>query len=262
MPFFPPLKKGEKVGFQRPLLEGGGACRAQSGVSVCVGVRRPGPGLMRPLPKVGVDAISFTLGMPSSSAQLTRILKSWSSGDESALEQLTPLVYAELRRIAAFNMSNERVGHLLQPSALVNEAFVRLLGRENVEWVSRAHFYAHSARLMRQILIDFARAQETEKRGGRPSYVDISSISDLPGDQGRPVAFLDLDSALKELAELDQRQAKIVELRYFGGLEIPEITAVLGVSDRTVRRDWQFARAWLYSRLKPESLSAGAVGSP
>lgn len=189
---------------------------------------------------------------PLSAVELTRILKDWSGGDASALERLTPVVYAELHRLAQRNMAAEREGHLLQPSALVNEAFLRLMAGGPVEWSSRTHFFAFSARLMRQILIDFARAQGRNKRGGRTPHVDLSGIRDLAAaPDSNPVDFVDLDAALHDLAALDERQAKVVELRYFGGLENAEIAAVLGVSEPTVVRDWRFARAWLFDRLQP-----------
>jgi RNA polymerase sigma factor (TIGR02999 family) len=147
-------------------------------------------------------------------------------------------------------MARDREGHVLQPSALVNEAFLRLLGGAPVEWASRAHFFAVSARLMRQILIDFARAQETGKRGQRSAHAVLSDVTELVREDAPPVDFLDLDVALEELATLDTRQAKVVELRYFGGLENAEIANVLAVSEPTVVRDWRVARAWLYDRLR------------
>jgi RNA polymerase sigma factor (TIGR02999 family) len=182
---------------------------------------------------------------------LTRMLKAWSGGDQAALERLTPIVYAELRRLAARKMSREREDHLLQPSALVNEAFVRLLGGAPVEWASRAHFFAVSARVMRQILIDFARAQDRGKRGHRSPHALLSDVTELVRRDAPPVDFLDLDKALEELARLDARRAQVVELRYFGGLENPEIASLIGVSEPTVVRDWRVARAWLYDRLTP-----------
>ena len=194
----------------------------------------------------------------SATGELTRILNAWSGGDQSALAQLTPMVYAELHRLAGRTMAREREGHVLQPSALVNEAFLRLLGGAPVEWASRAHFCAISARLMRQILIDFARAQETDKRGNRSAHTNLSDVMELAYRDVRPVDFLDLDAALEDLARLDARQAKVVELRYFGGLENAEIASVLGVSEPTVVRDWRVARAWLYDRLQ----SAGRAGPP
>jgi RNA polymerase sigma factor (TIGR02999 family) len=186
--------------------------------------------------------------------ELTRVLREWSAGEESALERLAPVVYAELHRIAARKMAGERDGHLLQPSALVNEAYLRLMAGEPVEWNSRTHFFAYSARLMRQILVDFARAQAAERRGGARRQADLSGIQDQ-GAAARPVDFLDLDRALEELTELDARQQQVVELRYFGGLEVPEVAAVLAVSEATVVRDWRIARAWLFDRLWPENSS-------
>lgn len=178
------------------------------------------------------------------------MLQAWSSGDASALERLTPIVYAELHRIARCNLVGEREGHLLQPSALVNEAFLRLMGDAPVEWANRAHFFAFSARLMRQILIDFARAQDTAKRGFRSPHLDLAVAHDAVASQPSPVDFIDLDQALSELAQFDTRQAQLVELRYFGGLDNAEIASVLGISEPTVVRDWRFARAWLYDRLQ------------
>ena len=185
-----------------------------------------------------------------SSVALTRMLKAWSGGDRSALDSLTPVVYAELHRLAQYNMAGEREGHLLQPSALVNEAFVRLMRGAPVEWASRAHFFAVSARLMRQILIDFARAQNTGKRGNRAPHVDISEIKDAPGKAGSPVDLIDLDAALEDLSGLDARQAQVVELRYFGGLSIEETAEVLGISPATVKREWGTARLWLLQQME------------
>jgi RNA polymerase sigma factor (TIGR02999 family) len=178
------------------------------------------------------------------------MLKAWGAGDASVLDRLTPVVYAELHRIARRNLAGEREGHLLQPTALVNEAFVRLLGEAPVEWASRAHFFGFSARLMRQILIDFARRQATGKRGRRSPHVDLSAAGAVPANQSDPVDLIDLDQALDELAQLDARQAQIVELRYFGGLGNAEIAGILGISEPTVIRDWRVARVWLFDRLQ------------
>jgi len=191
------------------------------------------------------------------SVELTQMLKAWSEGDATALERLTPIVYAELHRLARFNLAGQADKHLLQPSLLVNEAFVRLMGGAPVEWASRTHFFAVSARLMRLILIDFARAQDTGKRGHHTPHVDLSDVKDLPRRAASPVDFIDLDAALEELSRLEPRQAQVVELRYFGGLENAEIAAVLKISEPTVVRDWRVARAWLYSRLQPGSAHSG-----
>jgi RNA polymerase sigma-70 factor, ECF subfamily len=182
---------------------------------------------------------------------LTRLLQAWSGGDKGALEQLTPIVYAELHRLALHQMRGERAGHVLQPSALVNEAFMRLLGHAPVDWANRNQFYAVSARLMRQVLIDYARRQNRSKRGAGGRPVTLSAAGDLSTPQpGFAIEdLITLDECLIRLAELDARQAEVVELRFFGGLENAEIAAVLGVSEQTVTRDWRVARAWLFHAL-------------
>jgi RNA polymerase sigma factor (TIGR02999 family) len=171
-----------------------------------------------------------------SAADLTRLLKAWNRGDAAALEELTPIVYQELHRLARLQMADERPGHMLQPSALVNEAFLRLTRNAPVEWES-----------LRQVLIDFARAQGTRKRGERVQHLDVADLRDavLPASGGLdPVDLVDLDEALDRLASLDGRQAQVVELRFFGGMENGEIAAVLGISEPTV------IRAWLYDTLQ------------
>lgn len=189
------------------------------------------------------------------STDVTRLLRAWGDGDRSALERLTPIVYAELHRIATRSMAAERHGHVLQPSALVNEAFLRLVGDAPVEWANRNQFFASCARLMRQILIDFARAQQTAKRGHRSPHVDLSAVCEMPVNWPDPINLIDLDQALLQLAQLDGRQAQVVELRYFGGLDNTEIAAVLGISEPTVTRDWRLARAWLCHALEPRPAS-------
>ena len=176
---------------------------------------------------------------------VTRILREWSAGDRDALERLMPLVYAELRRIAAAKMSREQHGHLLQPSALVNEVFVRLATGAPVDWQDRAHFFAYSARIMRNVLVDMGRRQTLPE-------ADLSGFGGASVREPARAEFLDLDAALTQLTQLDARQAQIVELRYYGGLSITEVAAVLGISEPTVNRDWQTARAWLYRRLRPK----------
>jgi RNA polymerase sigma factor (TIGR02999 family) len=188
----------------------------------------------------------------TSSHKLTRLLQAWSSGDASALEQLTEIVYAELRRLASNSLRAERTGHVLQPSALVNEAFLRLMSGKQVEWQDRAHFFGVAGRLMRQILVDFARARATAKRGKGESHLDLSHV-DLAAGGSTSVDLLDVDAALEELARLHPRQASVVELRFFAGLQNTEVAECLGVSDDTVLRDWRTARAWLYSRLQGEA---------
>ena len=190
-------------------------------------------------------------GVRVSPVALTVLLKAWSGGDSAALEQLTPIVYAELHRLAQVSMSREREAHVLQPSALVNEAFVRLMGGAPVEWESRKHFFAVSARLFRQILIDFARAQSAGKRGEGSPHIELTEAHEMPELMQHPVDFVDLDAALNDLSQLAPRQAQVVELRYFGGMENSEIASVLGTSEPTVVRDWRAARAWLFARLQP-----------
>lgn len=184
--------------------------------------------------------------------EITRLLVAWSDGDESALEGLTPLVYEELHRLAHHYMSRERPGHALQTTALVNEAYLRLIDWKNVHWLSRAHFFAVSAQLMRRILVDFARSQGYAKRGGGALQVTLEEGL-VSGEKGTDIVAL--DEALRSLAELDERQSKVVELRFFGGLSIEETAEVLKVSEGTVRRDWSLARAWLHRELVaiPES---------
>jgi RNA polymerase sigma factor (TIGR02999 family) len=185
------------------------------------------------------------------SVQLTQLLKAWSEGDESALNSLFSSVYGELHRLAEHHMSGEREEHLLQPSALVNEAFVRLTAGAPVEWDSRTQFFGFSARIMRQILVDAARARHAAKRGYDQTRLDLSGLHDMRQATPAPVAVMDLNVALDELAALDARQAKVVELRYFGGLENAEIATVLSISESTVIREWHIARAWLFNRLRP-----------
>lgn len=165
------------------------------------------------------------------------------------------MVYAELHGLARRYMADERAGHVLQPSALVNEAFARLMHDAPVEWENRRHFFAVSARLMRQILIDFARAQSTQKRGQRAGHLDAAQVRNLALDNGGLdlADLVALHEALNRLAELDARQAQVVELRFFGGLDNKEIATLLDVSEPTVVRDWRMARAWLYNALQAEA---------
>src|SRR6185437_10867969 len=183
---------------------------------------------------------------------LTRLLNAWNAGDASALERVTPVVYQELHRIARIHLTRERDGHLLQPTALINEAFLRLMGGASVEWAGRAHFFAVVARMMRQILIDFARSMQRTKRGSRVPHLALSFAEDQEHPQASPVDILDVDAALQDLAKRNPRQAQVVELRYFGGLENAEVGEVLGISEPTVRREWRLARARLYARLQPK----------
>jgi RNA polymerase sigma factor (TIGR02999 family) len=182
--------------------------------------------------------------------EITRLLLAWGEGDELALAALTPLVYAELRRRAHRYMGGERAGHTLQTTALVNEAYLRLVDSQNVRWQNRAHFFAVSAELMRRILVDFARARGYQKRGGGAPHVELDETAVVANDRGAEMVAL--DEALKALAELNARQVRVVELRYFGGLSDAEIAEVLDVSVGTVRRDWTLARAWLKRELSKQ----------
>lgn len=183
----------------------------------------------------------------SSSGEITNLLHRLVSGDRSAEPELIPKVYAELRRLAARHLSNERKGHTLQPTDLVHEAYLRLVGQKISTWTDRAHFFGVAARLMRQILVDYARRQAAEKRGGTEVRVELDE--GWLADAGQCRLVSDLDTALMELKKFDERQARIVEMRFFGGLTEEEIAVVLGTSSRTVKRDWVMARAWLHNAL-------------
>lgn len=183
--------------------------------------------------------------------EVTQLLADWGRGDRAALEKLVPLVHAELRRIAGRQMSHERPGHTLQATALVNEAYLKLAGRQGFEWQNRAHFFAVAAQVMRHILIDHARAHARDKRGGGAIQVSLNDAAVLAEDQAEH--FVALDEALRTLEQVDPQKGRIVELRYFGGLSIEDTADVLNISPRTVRREWQRARAWLYRMISEGS---------
>lgn len=184
---------------------------------------------------------------------VTQLLKSWSAGDEEALEKLTPLVYGQLHQIARRYMRAERSGHTLQATALVNEAYLKLVDSGKVNWQDRAHFFAVSARLMRRILIDFARSRGYLKRGAAIAHI---CIEDAPSLCNEPdVNLVALDDALKTLSAIDERKSKVVELKFFGGLNVEETAEVLGVSSDTVIRDWRLAKMWLLRELSREKAS-------
>ena len=193
---------------------------------------------------------------PSESVDITGLLKAWGQGDQGALEQLTPLVYARLRRQARRYMRRERSGVTLQSTALVHETFLRLVNTHDVDWHDRVHFFALTAQIMRRILIDAARARAAAKRGGAAARADHSSPIDLdqiPTDDSRAADTLcALDDALEGLARIDPRRAKVIELRFFGGLSVEETAGVLEVSPQTVMRDWRLARAWLARELRDD----------
>ncbi len=182
-----------------------------------------------------------------SQPDVTELLLEWRQGDSRALERLTPIVYGELRRIAHRYMQNEREGHTLQTTALVNEAYVRLVGHERIEWQNRAHFFGVMAQVMRHVLIDHARSRSSAKREGLSRHVPLEDSAAMT--ETRAAELVALDEALNELAELDPRKSRVVELRYFGGLSLEETANVLEISVMTVRRDWRAAKAWLYKKV-------------
>ena len=186
-----------------------------------------------------------------SSHEVTQLLLAWSDGDRAALDQLIHLVYEELRRLAKRQMGGERPGHTLQTTALVNEAYLRLIDSSRVQWQNRAHFFAISAQVMRRILVDFARARHNLKRGGRAPQVSLAEALEVAQEQGADLVAL--DDALKTLATLDPRQSQVVEMRFFGGLSVEETAEVLKVSPETVKRDWRLAKVWLLRELSKNS---------
>jgi RNA polymerase sigma factor (TIGR02999 family) len=184
------------------------------------------------------------------SLETTQLLRAWSNGDEAALAQLTPRVYDQLRRIAGHHMQNEQPGRTIQTTALVHEAYLKLIDAKNVDWRDRAHFFAVSSQIMRRILLDRARRRTAAKRGGNFPRVNLDEIPDL--SSGRASELIALDDALNRLAEFDARKARVVELRFFGGLSAEETALVLKISSETVLRDWKLARAWLLDALGGE----------
>jgi len=188
--------------------------------------------------------------MATSPHDVTRLLKKWSGGDQSALDQLMPLVHQELRRMAHQYMQREKPGNMLQTTALVNEAYMKLVDQTQIDWQSRSHFFGIAARLMRRILVDQARNQHRLKRGGHALQISLSEAESVLHEQA--VNVIALDDALTTLAEINSRQSEIVELRFFGGLSIEETAKVLGVSPGTVMRDWTYARAWLLRELREQ----------
>ena len=195
-----------------------------------------------------------SLGEP---AEITRLLRAWGRGDSAALDRLTPLVYEQLRRMARLYMRNERLGHTLQATALVNEAFLRLVDTRSLDWTDREHFFAVCARIMRRILVDAARSRAAIKRGGQAKRAEHSTginFDQLPDPASEMSAQVcALDEALNVLAQIDPRQAHVIELRFFGGLTVEETARVLQTSPQTVMRDWRLARAWLARELSQSS---------
>lgn len=181
---------------------------------------------------------------------MTDLLLAWRDGDEAALQALLPLVHDELARMARRHMAGEKPGQTLQATALVNEAYLRLVDVQRVNWQNRAHFLAMMARLMRRVLVDAARARQAEKRGGE--MVRVTFVEEIAGGDDPATELVNVDEALDALAQLDPRKGKVVELRFFGGLSLEETAEALGISTKTVMRDWDFARAWLQRELRRE----------
>ena len=191
--------------------------------------------------------------MPESTgADTTQLLRAWASGDSKALEELTPRVYRELRRIAARLLQNERPGYSLQSVDLVHEAYMRLVNARDLDWQHRAHFFAVAATVMRRILLDRARRKAADKRGGKVQPLDLTKSLDVA--QAKPRELVALDEALNALAEVDPRKSRIVELRFFGGLSVRETAEVVKASSDTVMREWKISRAWLLSELSSRPL--------
>jgi RNA polymerase sigma-70 factor (ECF subfamily) len=186
-------------------------------------------------------------------AEVTKLLLAWSAGDHRALEELTPVVYRELRRLAGRYMAGERSNHTLQPSALVNEAYLKLVDLQKVQWQNRAHFFAVSAQLMRRILVDSVRRRRFQKRGGGALQVTLNE--DVMASAGKPDDIGALDDALKSLEALYPRKARVVEMRFFAGLTQEDIAEALNVSSDTVMRDWKFAKVWLHREIKKNKRS-------
>jgi RNA polymerase sigma factor (TIGR02999 family) len=191
--------------------------------------------------------------MPPESPEITVLLRAWGGGDAAALDRLTSLVYEELRRLARRYVRNERVGNTLQTTALVNEAYLRLVDAKSVGWQDRVHFFAVSAQIMRRILVDAARARASAKRGGHVKRVNHSSafnLDEIPDvSSARDRGLVAIDDALQVLAEMDPRKARVIELRFFGGLSVDETAEVLKISPQSVMRDWKLAKAWLMREL-------------
>lgn len=184
----------------------------------------------------------------SGSAQLTALLKRLSTGDSGAATEVIPLIYQELRRLAAHYMAQERSNHMLRTTALVHEAYLRLVDQRQANWKNRAHFYGAAAQVMRRILVDHARARHAEKRGGGAPRLSLDEVATFSEEQSHELVLL--DEALARLATMNARQSRIIELRFFAGLTVEETAEVIGISPKTVKRDWSVARAWLHRELR------------
>lgn len=191
--------------------------------------------------------------MPEAPQNVTQLLIGWGQGDKEALDRLVPIVYDELRRQAARYLRRERVGHTLQTTALIHEAYLRLIDQKNVQWQNRAHFFGIAAQLMRRILVDHARTKKRAKRGGSDVRVSLGDVQAVV--KGKDLDVVALDEALDRLAQVDEQQSKIVELRFFSGLTVEETAEVLGISTATVKRDWSMAKAWLHREISNDEQS-------
>jgi RNA polymerase sigma factor (TIGR02999 family) len=228
------------------LLRRKGGVKALTAGQVFLSAAKMLTGCWSPVVVFGAPSERVCMQTPSPK-EITQLLVAWGDGDQSALEELAPLVQSELHRLAHHYMGRERPGHTLQTSALVNEAYLRLIDWKAVRWQNRAHFFAVSAQLMRRILVDFARGRQNLKRGGDALRVSLSEAADFPVERGSDLVAL--DEALMGLAEVDQRKSQVVEMRFFGGLSIKEAAEVLNVSEETVMRDWRLAKVWLLREL-------------
>ena len=191
----------------------------------------------------------------TSTNEITKLLHNWQGGDSAALDALVPVVYKELRRLAHCELRKERPDHTLQSAALVHEAYFRLLGQNPPQWESRTHFFAIAAQLMRQILVDYARRRRASKRGSGVCMLTLEDAVALPQRKDKDVDVIALDDALNTLAELDPRQSRVVELRFFAGLSLEETSEVMGIATATVQRDWTAARAWLHREISRRPIS-------
>jgi RNA polymerase sigma factor (TIGR02999 family) len=195
----------------------------------------------------------YAPGMQEGPENITELLASYGRGDKESLDQLMPIVYDELRRQAARYLRREKAGHTLQTTALIHEAYVRLVDQRNVQWQNRAHFFGIAAQMMRRILVDHARSKKRAKRGGSEIRVSLGDAEVAAKDQDLDVVAL--DEALERLARIDEQQSRVVELRFFSGLSVEETAEVMGISKSTVKRDWSMAKAWLHRELSGESLN-------
>jgi RNA polymerase sigma factor (TIGR02999 family) len=210
-----------------------------------MGKRRPSVSIRSPSPDEGKAHPPIR-----TDAEITRMLRQWSGGDANVFDRLTERVYDQLRLLADQALSVDWSNKSLQPTELVHEAYLRLIDAKQLDWKNRSHFFAISARLMRQILVDRARARMAEKRGGQVTKLSIqSAATDVVDQRGQPIDLISLDLALQELTDLDRDQGRLVELRFFAGMTVEETAEVLGVSTRTIKRDWRLAKAWLRRRL-------------